>query len=234
MVVMDGSSRSTGLRAVRGRRDVSQRGETTRGTLILDALERLLETTPIRDLAVEEIAQAAGITRTRFYAYFESKDAAFAALLDRVADEVLLVHSAPGGWLAPSPETSPRAAWTATSRGVVEVWLAHRGVLRDAADIGSTSPEVTARWEGMMAMFIKSLAAGIERDRELGVAPPGPDAEELAAWIVWGGERILLQRVLRAKKPPSKRELETFISVGVSLMLRAIYMSNDPVTDRIP
>src|SRR4051794_26373854 len=59
-----------------------------RDALILDALERLLVRTSLKDLGVEQIAEAAGITRTRFYHYYKSKHEAYAALLQRVGDQV--------------------------------------------------------------------------------------------------------------------------------------------------
>jgi AcrR family transcriptional regulator len=50
----------------------------------VDALERLLTKASMAQLDVEQIAAEAGITRTRFYAYYTSKNGAPAALLRRL------------------------------------------------------------------------------------------------------------------------------------------------------
>ena len=81
-----------GRRAVKGPR-------RRRDDLILDALERLLAEVPMRELDVEAIAAEAGITRTRFYAYFTSKNDALAALLRRMGGILAAAYEHPGSWL---------------------------------------------------------------------------------------------------------------------------------------
>src|SRR5882757_7194485 len=54
-----------------------------RSEQILDALDRLLESTPVGRLDVEQIAGEAGISRTRFYHYFKSKHDALSQLMAR-------------------------------------------------------------------------------------------------------------------------------------------------------
>src|SRR3712207_3457614 len=61
---------------------------------ILDAVEQLLRERSIADLSVEDIALAAGISRSGFYFYFESKYAALAETLTDVFEEMLEAASA--------------------------------------------------------------------------------------------------------------------------------------------
>lgn len=71
----DGSS-ATG----RDRTPITNRGDHAR-TAILTALRELLDRNPISELSVQAITRQAGVTRTAFYFYFESKYSALAELL---------------------------------------------------------------------------------------------------------------------------------------------------------
>ena len=118
------------------------RRRTRRDELILDAVERLLTTKPLRELDVEQIATAAGITRTRFYHYYKSKYEAYAALLQRIADQILDIYAVPGSWFSRERGTRPRDAVATPMRAVLEVWLEHCPVLREGAGLWNPIPEI--------------------------------------------------------------------------------------------
>jgi hypothetical protein len=52
-----------------------------------------------------------------------------------------------------------------------------------------SDPEIGDLWAGLITGFTQAAADRIERDREAGLAPPGPDARMLAAALVWMDER---------------------------------------------
>jgi AcrR family transcriptional regulator len=79
-----------------------------RNELILDALERLLASVPLRELDVEAIAAEASITRTRFYAYYPSKNAGMAALLRRMAGILSASYEHPDSCSSAGRRTSAR------------------------------------------------------------------------------------------------------------------------------
>ncbi|MTD53714.1 TetR/AcrR family transcriptional regulator [Amycolatopsis pithecellobii] len=109
---------ATGEKPRRARKIKEQRKEQ-----LLDALEHLLEKKPLRDLGVEEIAEAAGIARSRFY--YKSRHEALAALLRRIADEVLDSYALPDSWFSAVPEGRPRVAqshFRAHVGSVAEAW----------------------------------------------------------------------------------------------------------------
>ncbi|MDX1876632.1 TetR/AcrR family transcriptional regulator [Mycolicibacterium sp. 141076] len=64
----------------RDRTTITNRGDHAR-TAILTALRELLDRNPITDVSVQAITRQAGVTRTAFYFYFESKYSALAELL---------------------------------------------------------------------------------------------------------------------------------------------------------
>lgn len=63
-----------------GRAMTTNRGDHARAA-ILTALRALLERDPISEISVQAIARQAGVTRTAFYFYFDSKYSALAELL---------------------------------------------------------------------------------------------------------------------------------------------------------
>ena len=64
----------------RDRTSTTNRGDHAR-TAILTALRALLDRNPISEVSVQAITRQAGVTRTAFYFYFESKYSALAELL---------------------------------------------------------------------------------------------------------------------------------------------------------
>jgi AcrR family transcriptional regulator len=196
-----------------------------RDELILDALEQLLVETPLRDLGVEEIASAAGITRTRFYYYYKSKHEAYAALLMRISAEVLEVYNLPDSWFVRPLDARPRDSLDLTLKRVLTVWYRHRFVLREASDMWNAVPEVGDHWREIMGGLADAMRQAIDRERKLGVAPPGPDSRRLAQALIWQGERLLFLLYIEAPGAMSIRKLR---ELGVSLWLRSIYLADDP------
>lgn len=196
-----------------------------RDQLILDALEQLLADRPLRDLAVEEIAAAAGITRTRFYFYFKSKHEAYAALLERVLSEVLDLYSSSDSWWVRAPEVRPRDAMLETFLRIGQVWSLHGPVLREASDMWNAVPEVRAQWQRLIGELADRTTAAIELERERGVAPGGPPARRLAESVIWYGERVLFLALIEA---PGAMSVEEVMRVGTVLWMRTIYLADDP------
>jgi AcrR family transcriptional regulator len=143
--------------------------------LILDALERLLAHAPMNDLDVEAIAAEAGITRTRFYAYYTSKNDALAALLRRMIDVRNAAYQHPRSWFTGRPpEVRPRDSVRRTITMAIDVAWPHRFVLREACDLWTAVPEVRGAW-----LDVIDAAARQDRDHpgtRAGVAPLGCDA----------------------------------------------------------
>src|SRR5687767_13864984 len=63
--------------------------ERLRRDAILDTVDRLLGELGYEKMNVQDIAQAAGISRRTFYGYFRSKEAATLACLDRSIDRLV-------------------------------------------------------------------------------------------------------------------------------------------------
>jgi AcrR family transcriptional regulator len=197
-----------------------------REDLILDALERLLIRLPMSQLDVEPIAAEAGITRTRFYYYFQSKHDALAALLRRLGGKLQAAHEHPESWyVGRAPNVRPRESLRRTTEIVTNTWCPHRFVLREASELWTAIPAVRNAWLEAIDFATDKVAAAIERERKLGVAPPGCDARQMAEALIWQSERVYFRAY--AEIPGAMTE-EQAKAATLELWMRTIFLADDP------
>lgn len=162
-------------------------GHSRAETAILAATEQLLRERPLHQLSVADIIDAAGVSRTSFYAYFASKTAVIAECLRQVMDQVMVavrpLHSRAGG----DAETAIRVG--------LEQWVAvcktHGALLRTVSEEWPHDDELRTLWFEMLATVTAGTARVISSARISGQAPPGADARALATCLTWGYERVL-------------------------------------------
>jgi AcrR family transcriptional regulator len=154
---------------------------------ILAATERLLRQRPLNELSVGDIIDAAGISRTSFYAYFSSKTSVIAECLRRVMDHVMVA-------VAPFASQSTADAETAIKVSLerwVEVCTVHGALLRAVSEEWPHDEQLRELWFAMLATVTAGTARVIRSARRGGQAPPGADPDALAACLMWGYERVL-------------------------------------------
>jgi AcrR family transcriptional regulator len=154
---------------------------------ILAATERLLRRRRLSELSVGHIIAAAGISRTSFYAYFGSKTAVVAECLRRVTGQVVVAVEP---FLADS-EADPEAAIRASLQRWLEVCTVHGALMRTVSEEWPHDEHLRALWLEILAGFAVGTAQVIRSARLRGQAPPGADADALAACLMWGYERVL-------------------------------------------
>ena len=196
-----------------------------RDQVILDTLEQLLVECALSDLSVRQIADAAGITRTRFYHYYGSKQIAFAALLRRTADDAFAAVQTTGTWFERPTSQRPREALDATLRQGALVWFDHQSVLREAPDLWNAVTEVRDIWHRIWGDLTANVAAAIRRERDFGIAPPGADADQIAKALMWGGERLQFVSAIGA---PGALDPGAFAEMSLDIWMRVIYCADDP------
>jgi len=160
------------------RRRAPARGDR-REQAILEGARALLETRPLSQLTIDELAGAAGISRSSFYFYFDSKQAVLGALLDGISEELAADN---GPWLDGTAPDEPalRAATAAT----VALWRTHRGLLRQAWQGDTGDAQLLAWRTGVLERGTARTAARIERARAAGLAPDGPPSALVLARMV--------------------------------------------------
>lgn len=210
----------------RGSRPSPKGPPKSRDELILDALERLLATVPMRKLDVEAISNEAGITRSRFYAYYTSKNDALAALVKRIVAARGEAYDHPDSWfVGRSPHVRPRQALRATIEMAINVGWQHRFVLREACDLWTAVPEVRDTWLDQMGVGTTRHEKAILRERERGVAPPGYEARRIAEALFWQTERQCFRSWAELPGAMSKKQLG---DVLLETYMRTVFLADDP------
>ena len=184
---------------------------------ILEGAYDLLRTIPLRNLSIDDLTKRAGLSRSSFYFYFESKWQVLSALLSNVTADVFqasqLIFARPAGM-------PPEAAIEHAVNEVIQVWERHGHVLREVADAAAAEPALQTQWDAILGRFIDAAAASIERDREAGVAIAGPPARSLAAALMWMGERNLALMSMRSE---NAIPLEDMAETVTTIWLRTVY-----------
>jgi AcrR family transcriptional regulator len=188
------------------------------GRQILEATERLLQTTPLSELSVERICEEAGTSRATYYHYFGSRNAPLATLATELWDQVFAkIRPFVDGAADRSPEQTIRetfqAAW--------QIWLDHAAVFRALAENWRADPDLQALWVAIISRFTTAIAGEIDRERAAGSAPPGPDSTELASVLLWSTAHCLFIAGIGVD-PLMPTESDLFETV-ISVWLRSIY-----------
>jgi AcrR family transcriptional regulator len=183
---------------------------------ILDAVQRLARERPIAELSVEQIAAAAGISRSAFYFYFESKHAALAAALAGVFEEINVATADFGQDVGDDPEAYLRRAFT----DVAALWRKHEQLLIGMIDAAGGDPAARELWFAYMDRHVDRLEARIAAGRETGEIAPGPPrARELASALLWMNERVFyLDRVRRATRRQTGESVTALVGIWLAAL----------------
>jgi TetR/AcrR family transcriptional regulator, ethionamide resistance regulator len=167
--------------------DVSIATQARAQAAILDATEQLLRARPLHELSVADIIEAAGVSRTSFYAYFASKTAVIAECLRQVMDQVMVAvrpfHSQSGD--------DTEAAIRVSLEQWVDVCRAHGALLRTVSEEWPHDAEIRKLWFETLETVTAGTAKVVRSARDSGQAPAGADPRALAACLMWGYERVL-------------------------------------------
>lgn len=164
-----------------------QRKGDLREQQILDATEGLLDSRGYFDMTVNEIAEAAGITRSALYFYFGSKQDAVTALVARTVQALRDKSEAARN----DPADPATVVATALDR-TLQLWAKHGVVMRAAVDLSSTIPEIDELWTGAANIFIEAIAKVLMRMGVPDGTGPG-DTRAVAEALCWMIERTFYQ-----------------------------------------
>jgi AcrR family transcriptional regulator len=160
------SQRPAGAGAVSRRRGDRQR------QAILTAVRELLEEGAFADLSVSAISDRAGVARSGFYFYFDSKYAVLAQLLAEATDELeeLTQHFAPR-----DPGETP-AAFAKRMVGGAAVVFAHNDPVMSACTTARASDdEIRGIQDEQITAVVEKIVKIVESERDAGTAQPISD-----------------------------------------------------------
>ena len=148
-----------------------------REAAILETARRLFAAQPYESITVDDLAGAAGISRTSFYFYFPTKAAVLTALMARYWDALAAAQV----WFdssGPSPDLL-RDQLRASAR----LWREHAGVLSCAPSAAASSAEMRDFLTRVKSRHNDRAADKIRRDQEQGSATTAIGATRLAEMI---------------------------------------------------
>lgn len=175
-----------------------KRREETKLRLQQSLLEQL-HASPFNDLRVEDIAEAAGVSRSGFYFYYPDKTS---LLIDSVGDIGELVFEQADKWW--SGEGSPPELIRVALTGIAQIWVDQRDVLRIAVEVATYEERFRDFWRALLEPFIEATAAHLEADQKAGIASSAFDPKPTAEILIWGFERNLYQIISLDRRDPSE------------------------------
>ena len=193
------------------RRPVSQ-GDRRREAL-LRALDALLHETDLESITIADITARAGVTRSAFYFYFESKAACIAAL----GADIYVASIAAAGHLSDDSLTPIRRI----QRMVDDLFATvreHHYLYRAMLEARRHSGGIRELWDGYRESFVVPVARYIDAERSAGRAPAGPHSRTLATVLLELSDRML-ENIGPKDTPDERRRADALATIW----LRSIY-----------
>ncbi len=179
---------------------------------VRDATFELAEAVPFKDLTIDQIARAAGISRTAFYFYFRSKHDLLRSAMEEVSDEAF--READRWWHG---EGAPRTLIRAAIEGVVAVYLSHANLMRVGQEVAMYDEDMHELWQRLIGRFVTATAEHVRGEQVAGRLRP-LEPEATAEALVWMVERCLYVFVgLR------RRSAEQMVETLTDVWFHALY-----------
>ena len=166
---------------------------------------------------MDEIARAAGVSRSAFYLHFRDKHELLLAAVEEVADE--LYRMADRWWHG---EGAPAERVREALEGVVAVYAEHAGLMRVATEVSTYDEEVREVWIGdrralhrrhRRAHPLRAGAAGL-------ISNAGSIPAATAEALVWMNERCCYIYLGRGERSAAE-VTESLVAVWVATLYGA-------------
>jgi AcrR family transcriptional regulator len=201
-----------------------RRREEARATVLRSALE-LAENSQFSDLTVDEIARAAGISRSAFYQHYHDKQDLLHAAVEEVAGD--LYEMAERWWRGEG--AAPAELVRNALAGVVSVWTEHASLLRVVIEVSGYGEDVRETWFGIVQRFIDATAEHLTSEQRRGLVPDQLDPTAAAEALVWGVERVCYIYISRAGRSP-----EEVVEQLTTVWVAALYPGVVPASELRP
>ncbi len=172
-----------------------------------------LDATSFRDLRIESVSEAAGLSRSAFYFYYRDKRD---LLMDAAAGIVEELYREADRWW--HGEGSPDDLVREAVGAVAHHWAANEVLLRTVTEVSTYDSEMREFWRGMVSRFVTATADHIEREQAAGSIDAALDPIPTAEQMIWGAERTLYVFV-----STGDRGTDEVVAAIADFWLRALY-----------
>jgi AcrR family transcriptional regulator len=184
---------------------------------ILDAAERFLRERPLRDLTIDEVMAATGLSRPAFYVYFKDRHELVLRLVQDIGAELWEMADR---WL--KGEGPPRADMRAAVDGIVAVYAKQGFVMKAISDGAADDPGVEQVYRNLITKFIDAATEHIKQEKKRGRVD-GLNPRRTGAALVWMNERYLTECLGRTPQVKAREVSDTLLEIWY----RTIYASSD-------
>lgn len=204
-----------------GDRRQPSKGERQRRA-ILDCLPELLAKRPISELSVSEIASAAGVLRSGFYFYFESKYTALAVVTSEIWSEFM----DRARFFARAADESPAEFIARTAGIALDLWRDHEGVLMASVQAIPLDEQLADLWQEWILRLAEVLTKQVLKDQEEGLARPvSPDVPALISTLLEMTMHIFYMNRLRRRNAQQIAKIREMVQ---SIWLASAWGITDP------
>lgn len=180
---------------------------------ILESLDHHLQESSFESINIADISRRAGVSRSAFYFYFESKAAALAALMASIYDEAFRATN-----VLTSGDQPPAQRMRASCETMFDTLERNRHLFQAVLEARATSAAVRELWDSDRRSFVAPVAAMIDAERAAGRAPDGPESVMLATLLLELNDRLIERMSLGAEL-----SRDQVIDGAVAIWMRSIY-----------
>ena len=196
-----------------------RRGDKQRHAIVA-AVRELLQEKPFAELSVSTISDRAGVARSGFYFYFDSKYAVLAHILGEVAAELVELT---GDFAPRGPEETP-AAFARRMVGSAAAVYAHNDPVMSACNSArSTDAEIREILDGYNESVIDQIVPIVEAEIASGAAQPVASDTRTLVRVLSAATVMTLSGESLFAGPD--RDIERAVAVLEKLWLHALWGS---------
>jgi len=152
---------------------------------VLSAASSDILTGRFADLSIEQLTRQAGISRSKFYVYFQDKDDLIRAFFSAVWGETKAAQDAWWRLDGTATQDDLRAALT----GIVRTYQPYRALMAAVYDHALHSQAIRVEVDRVISENIAQLAKHIRAGQRAGYVASALLPVETAAWLTWMAER---------------------------------------------
>lgn len=196
-----------------GDRRLPTKGERQRRA-ILDCLPELLVTRPVGELTIGEIADAAGVRRSGFYFYFESKYAALAVITSEIWSQLMDQAQV----FARSGDESVADFIERSADIALDLWHENEGVLMASVEAIPLDEQLAALWQDWILRLSAVVTEQVLKDQQRGLAHPvSPDVPALISTLLeMTMHMFYLDRLRRHDRNQTRKTREMVVSIWLA------------------